>query len=146
MMNYYDHTLASELLYDEAYRTRSYQDTKGYWTVGIGHMLGAEPRHSNVVWSHERIITTFLQDINSSIFEVRKQIHTFDRLSDNRQRIMVNMMFNLGPYKFAGFKKMVRAVNSLRYQKVHTEMLDSKWAKVDVPNRANRLANRWLAT
>jgi GH24 family phage-related lysozyme (muramidase) len=58
---------------------------------------------------------------------------------------MVNMMFNLGPRKFSGFKNMVRGVNALNYRKAHIEMLDSKWAKIDVRNRANRLANRWVA-
>ena len=144
-MEYLDHSLVGELLHDEAYRTHSYKDTKGYWTIGIGHMLGKDQRYSNVTWTHEQIITTFMRDINESIYQTRKQIHTFDSLSDDRQRIMVNMMFNLGPYKFAGFKNMVRAVNSLNYQQTHVEMLDSKWAKIDVPNRANRLANRWLA-
>ena len=142
-MEYLDHLLAGELLHDEAYRTHSYQDTKGYWTVGIGHMLGKDHQYANVVWGHEQIITTFMRDINESIYQTRNQIHTFDSLSDNRQRVMVNMMFNLGPYKFAGFKKMVRAVNDRRYLTAHAEMLDSKWAKIDVPNRADRLANRW---
>lgn len=144
-MEYYDHILVDELLHDEAYRTHAYKDTKGYWTVGVGHMLGKGSHFSNIVWSPEQIITTFLADLNSAIFEVRKQIFTFDDLSDNRQRVMVNMMFNLGPRKFSGFKKMVRGVNALNYRKAHIEMLDSKWAKVDVRNRANRLANRWVA-
>lgn len=144
-MNYYDHILVDELLHDEAYRTHAYQDTKGNWTIGIGHMLGKDNRFSNTIWSHEKIFVTFIQDINSSIFYTRKYIHTFDQLSDSRQRVLVNMMFNLGPNKFAGFIKMISAINSLDYMRAHAEMLDSKWAIIDVPNRANRLANRWLA-
>lgn len=143
-MQYYDHMLVNEIMYDEGVRTRSYQDTKGYWTIGVGHMLGNSPVYSNIEWDIPKIILVLLTDLNSSIFHVKNQINVFDSLSENRQRVLVNMMFNLGPNKFAGFKKMVKAINRNDYHSAYKEMLDSKWAMYDVPNRARRLAQRWL--
>jgi lysozyme len=86
---------------------------------------------------------TFMDDLNAAIFYTKRHIQVFDHLSENRQRILINMMFNLGPNRFAGFKNMIRAIHNFDYERAYMEMLDSKWAKVDVPNRARNLSERW---
>ena len=34
--------LGEHLEHDEGRRTEAYQDTKGFWTIGVGHLLSAE--------------------------------------------------------------------------------------------------------
>lgn len=140
----YDIQLAEEILNDEGWEEVSYTDTKGYWTIGVGHMLGNDPQYANIRWSPRTVMLTFMDDLNRSIYYTQKQIRVLDRLSPNRQRVLINMMFNLGPNRFAGFKKTIAAIHNFDIMRAYHEMLDSKWAKEDVPNRANRLAERWL--
>ena len=56
-----------------------------------------------------------------------------------RQRVYVNMTFNLGSTRLALFKKMHAAVEAKDWEKAAEEMLDSKWA-TQVKGRADRLA------
>lgn len=145
MINYIDDVLIDELIADEGFKTKSYKDTKNKWTIGVGHLLGVGPEFANIIWSERKVVVTLMQDINTSLFYTQKQVPTFSYWSDNRQRVLVNMMFNLGPTKFAGFDQMNKALNNHDVKWVYKEMLDSKWAKIDVPNRAHKLAEQWLA-
>ena len=65
-------------------------------------------------------------------------------LSEARQRVVVNMMFNLGPNRFNAFKKVNAAIEAGEFQVAADEMIDSKWYR-QVGNRAERLeqAMRW---
>lgn len=143
-MKYFDTILASELAYEESFETTSYLDTKGNWTIGIGHLLGRDNKFAGITWSPTEVMLTFMDDMNSAIRYTRLQIHTFDEISPVRQRVLVNMMFNMGPNRFSGFVNTINAINSFDYYRTHLEMLDSKWAREDVPNRAARLADRML--
>lgn len=143
-MNYYDIKLVEELMSDEGVKNYSYLDTTGNWTIGVGHKLGKSSSFSNIKWDNKRVFVTLLEDINSSIFYLQKQIPVLQGLTQERQHVLINMMFNLGPNRFAGFKETIKAINNYDYRTAYNEMLDSKWAREDVPNRAKRLANRWL--
>jgi GH24 family phage-related lysozyme (muramidase) len=143
-MRYYDEKLLEELIRDEGYREESYLDTTGHWTIGIGHMLGKSPKFKGLVWPDTQILTTFIRDVNMAIYYTRKYIVVFDQLSPPRKRAMVNMMFNLGPNKFGKFVNTIAAVNKFDYHEAYIEMLDSKWAREDVPNRAKRVSEQWL--
>lgn len=140
----YDVKLFEELLRDEGFRTNSYLDTKNNWTIGVGHLLGKSSEYRNIAWPPEKVVLTFIEDINASIFYVKKYIKNFDSLSPARQRVLISMMFNMGPGSFSGFKRMIAAINQYNYYKAYEEMLDSEWAKVDVPVRAKRTAEQWL--
>lgn len=144
-MNTFDDILVQEIANDEGFRTKSYMDSKGYWTIGIGHLLGNNPIYANTVWTEIEVMTIFLQDLNVSIYHCGDQISVFNNLSLNRQRVLVNMMFNLGPYKFAKFTNTKHAIEIGDTMGVYNGMLNSKWAQIDIPKRAKRLADRWLA-
>jgi GH24 family phage-related lysozyme (muramidase) len=140
----YDTILAKEIAEEEGFSTKSYLDTKQNWTIGVGHLLGKSDHYANVRWSPVKVITTFMDDLNYSIYDVKNQIRNFDQLSPTRQRVLINMMFNLGARKFGTFRQMKLAIHVFDYNLAYQEMLDSKWAKKDVPDRADRLSYQWL--
>ena len=142
-MEYFDHTLAYEIAREEAFRTRSYLDNKGNWTIGVGHLLGKGPQYSNISWTPTQVMITFMEDLNSAIYYAHRQFPVLDQLSPARQRVLVSMMLNMGPNRFASFVNTTSAVNRFDYHTAYIEMLDSKWAKIDVPERAQRLADQW---
>jgi GH24 family phage-related lysozyme (muramidase) len=142
----YDTLLAQELVDEESFETHAYKDHKGNWTIGVGHLLGKDSLlHAKRVWTQEQVMIRFMTDMNSSIYHVRKQIKVFDQLSPARQRVLVSMMFNMGPHRFSGFVNTIAAIHKFDYHEAYIEMLDSKWANYDVPNRAKRTADKWLA-
>ena len=60
-------------------------------------------------------------------------------LDDVRQRVLVNMAFNLGITRLLGFKNTLAAMQAGNYADAAKGMLDSKWA-TQVGARATRLA------
>ena len=89
----------------------------------------------------ERVNELFDQDIQTTLIECGHLYPNFDNLPDEAQKIIANMMFNLGRPRLSRFHKMKKAVDSSDWIEAANQMLDSRWAK-QVPNRANRLIER----
>lgn len=63
----------------------------------------------------------------------------FESLSEARQEVVVEMIFNLGLKDFSLFRKMNEALAAGDFKTAAQEMLDSRWHK-QVHGRAERLA------
>ena len=50
-------------------------------------------------------------------------------MSEGRQLVFANMLFNLGLARFKGFKGMLARAKEGRYSEAADEMVDSKWAQ-----------------
>jgi len=57
------------------------------------------------------------------------------------QHVLLNMMFNMGMTRLAGFKKMLAALDAGDYAEMAVQMMDSKWA-TQVGPRSTRLRDR----
>jgi lysozyme len=77
-------------------------------------------------------------DIDDAISNCLSIFPNFDNLSDVRQRVLVDMMFNLGEVRFRGFKRLIAAVKSGDYERASQEMEASKW-HTQVKSRAQTL-------
>lgn len=127
-----------QLKMHEGFRSKVYKDTKGIMTIGYGHNLeakGLSQRACDVI---------FEDDLADAIFDASKYAF-YDKLNDARQAVVINMIFNLGSYRFGLFKKMIAALERGDYNDAAAEMLDSKWAREDVGERAVELANQMRA-
>ena len=125
-------TLLASLRAHEGYRGRMYRDNRGAPTLGYGHNLAvAIPR--------EAADLILVHDAERAVIEVRRVFSNFDTVSDGRQVALAEMMFNLGPRGFAGFRRMIAAVHAGNWQAAAREMRDSRWV-AQVGGRALRLA------
>lgn len=126
--------LHAELKRDEGYRDITYLDTEGIPTVGVGHNLEANPVAADIIegWLSE--------DIVSAETALDNLYHPWRGLTDVRQRVLVNMAFNMGQSRLGGFRKMWAAIRAQDYEEAAVQMLDSKWAG-QVGPRAPRLAD-----
>lgn len=52
------------------------------------------------------------------------------------QLALIDMMFQLGLTRFCGFKKMISHIKAQNWKEAAKELMDSKYAKADVPDRA----------
>ena len=89
--------------------------------------------------SEQEALFLLENDIALVIGELKVNFHFFEYLSEQRQEALIDMCFNLGIFRFKGFKKMIAALAAGDYTKASKEMLDSMWAR-QVGRRARNLS------
>jgi lysozyme len=60
-------------------------------------------------------------------YDVTDLVPDFQQLPINAQRVLLDMSYNLGKPRLAGFKNMLSAVQQRDFQKAADEMVDSLW-------------------
>ena len=137
--------LREELEIDEGCKYEIYLDHLGYPTFGIGHLVvehdaeyGWEVGTSiDTVRVHE----TFESDIETVLSDCTKLYEDFEDLPEEAQRVIANMMFNMGYTRLSKFKGMKRGVDARDWNVAADEMVDSRWYH-QVTSRARRLVER----
>lgn len=132
-MSYSRDLLVPELEFDEGRRRRAYVDTRGKVTIGVGLNLTDVGLPDDVI--------DLLRDrkIDESEQELDREIPWWRHLSDNRQRVLLNMQYNMGWPKLSQFKRMIDALRVEDFPRAATEMRASVWA-TQVGDRALRLS------
>ena len=137
--------LREEIEYDEGSVNKIYLDHLGLATFGIGHLVTEWDEEYG--WevgtpvSEDRCIAAFNTDIETVLSDCNKLYSDFDELPEEVQRIIANMMFNMGRPRLSKFKGMKRGVDAKDWNAAADEMVDSRWYK-QVTNRAERLVER----
>lgn len=125
-------TLVAELSRDEGRRLMPYTDTVGKITIGVGRNL------TDVGISESECDMLLADDIDRTITWLDAKLPWWRELDSVRQRVMVNMAFNMGGGLLA-FVDTLDAMKRGDYAAASKGMLDSKWAR-QVGARAMRLA------
>lgn len=149
--------LERELVRDEGERLRAYLCSASKWTIGVGRNLddvgisAAETKALGItVASARRDGITRVQsrallgnDIDGCERDLDRRLPWWRTLDDVRQRVLLNMCFNLGITRLLGFVNTLKAVRDHDWRRAHDGMLASKWAG-QVGVRADRLAAMML--
>lgn len=137
--------LREELEYDEGVKYEIYNDHLGYPTFGIGHLVrDSDPEHGQPVGtpvSEDRVAEAFNRDIEITLEDCHRLYDDFDELPEEVQRIIANMLFNLGLPRLSKFRGMKAGVDDRDWERAADEMVDSHWYN-QVRNRADRLVER----
>jgi lysozyme len=133
-VNYRDIAKA-QLKVDEGIRLKPYLDTVGKWTIACGRNL------SDKGLSMLEVDFLLENDLTDAERDARSLVVTFDKLTDARKAVLLNMALNLGRSRLAGFKRFLEAIHAEAWEQAAAEMLDSTWAK-QVKGRADRLARQ----
>ena len=140
--------LREEIAYDEGSVNEIYLDHLGLPTFGIGHLvLESDPEHGQPVGtpvSEDRCNSAFDEDVKTVLNDCSILYDDFDDLPEEAQRIIANMMFNMGRPRLSKFKGMKRGVDARDWNAAADEMVDSNWYK-QVTKRADRLVARMRA-
>ena len=129
--------LIEELKRDEGVVLTLYKCSAGKNTIGVGRNVddrGITEDESDYLLGN---------DIDLCVDELENNFTWYKNLSDARQRVLVNMCFNLGLTRLLGFKKFLAALEAEDWDRAAEEMLDSKWA-VQVGPRSTRLRDLLL--
>lgn len=123
------------LIRHEGFVPHAYQDSEGYWTIGVGRMI--DKRLKGGITEEE---AAYLLENDIKKAELYASIYDwYPTLDEVRQAVIIDMTFNLGPGRFYGFKKMIAAIAAKDWEEAAAQMLDSRWAR-QVGNRARHLA------
>jgi len=140
--------LREEIAYDEGSVNEIYLDHLGLPTFGIGHLvIDSDPEHGQPVGtpvSEDRCNEAFDKDVQTVISDCNILYPDFDELPEEVQRIIANMMFNMGRPRLSKFKGMKRGVDARDWNAAADEMVDSNWYR-QVTKRADRLVARMRA-
>lgn len=137
--------MRAELSADESRKDKPYDDAtgkpasaKGKITIGVGRNLTDRGlRDSEIDFMLDN-------DIAESEAELDKMAPWWRKMSDVRQRVLLNMHFNLGWTRLSAFSNTLAAMRDGNYNAAADGMLASLWAK-QVGDRAVRLAKMMRA-
>ena len=136
----------------EGFRGSPYEDSVGVKTIGYGRNLEAHPI-TKAEWkaiggkrdldkeplTEGEADVLFQNDIKRARADVKSLYgKTYDKLSQARKDVVIDMAFNLGKGKLSKFTKFFQALRQGNYDKAAEEMRDSKWAE-QVGPRADKL-------
>ena len=141
-----DQLLNQELRRDEGVRYSPYKCSAGKDTVGVGHNLEANPLPEGTTYplndsQVDAILTSDIEDVFRSL---DRRLPWWATLTPARQRVLVNMCFNLGINGLLTFKNTLKAIQEGKYELAAANMRASKWA-TQVGARAKRLADMMVA-
>ena len=124
--------LTSLIAKHEGLRLKPYQDSVGVWTVGYGHNCQDKPISKDIA---ERLLE---DDIDDAIQDCQT-FNWFNHLTEVRQSVVIDMVFNMGLTRFKGFTKTIKYLETGNPGYASHEMLESKWAD-QVGGRAAELS------
>ena len=153
-MKYNMTELLDQLVLHEGLELLPYKDTLNIDTIGIGRNLEhrglSEEELAHIgkdisdicEWGITKEQAYYLAENDVKIVEkeVCKSHPCVIELDEIRQRVIIDMAFNMGVPRLSKFVKMWKAIHEENFEEAKTQMLDSRWAK-QVGNRAVRLSN-----
>ena len=134
----------------EGRRSRVYTDSKGHPTIGVGFNLDRsdarrqledlgldydQVRAGQIYLSNAQIDQLFNADVDRAIVDARDIVSNFDSIPEPKQKVVVDMIFNLGAMGFSGFHNTITAIEQMDWPRAAQEMKDSRWY-TQVGNRA----------
>jgi GH24 family phage-related lysozyme (muramidase) len=144
--------LARYIALSEGRKSRTYRDTRGIETIGIGFNLtrrGARAEVTGVGANFDRVFQgadtltdaqidqLFAPDVDNAVAGARPVVSKFDEVNLARQIVMVDMVFNLGEAGFQNFRNAITAIGRSDFEAAANEMQDSAWFR-QVGNRGPR--------
>ena len=135
-----------QLKIDEGVKYEIYLDHLGLPTCGIGHLIiEGDLEHGESIGTpvpEERVNTLFNIDFNTMVKECEVLFDgNWESYPEEVQEILVNMCFNLGRTRLAGFKNFRKALDAGDWAEAAVEGRDSRWYR-QVGNRSERLMSR----
>ena len=129
--------LKDQLILHEGLELKSYKCSAGYITLGVGRNV----EELGITEDEARYL------LDNDILRVSRELDNampwWRDMSEVRQRIVVDMVFNLGMSRFLNFKLAINAMQEEDWEEAAAQMLDSRWAR-QVGTRATRLSEAMI--
>lgn len=137
--------LLRDIKASEGCKLTAYKDTREFWTIGYGHLLLVGRDWEGYTCTQEMADVWLEQDIGGATQGAKNLPEWLDTDTLCRQNALIELVFNMGAYKWRGFMKCRAAIQRRDWLASSSELLDSAWAGQVGPTRSHRLAS-YLAT
>ena len=127
-------TLIEDIKMEEGYRSSVYLDTLEKPTIGYGFLIDSLELQEDIC----QLI--LMRKLEKLIKNIKFNFKWFDDMPENVQDVVINICYQLGVSGFSKFKKTIQFMKNKQWDKASVEMLDSKWAREQTPQRALRLS------
>lgn len=140
---------AKMLKFDEGVRFKPYLCPAGKKTIGVGHNIEANPLPPNLkneleqtgVLSFQSVECLLEKDIDEAIAGAKDIFgKLWNSFSEARQLAILNMIYAMGTYGLLKWNNTIKHIRAGEWAAASECVLDSKWAKVQAPGRARRVA------
>jgi len=125
--------LVAQLKKHEGVRLKPYTDTVGKLTIGIGRNLvdrGITLEEAEAMAVH---------DITEAATALCAALPWFTTLDEVRQRVLIDLAFNVGSRKALEFVRMLAAMQRKDWDTAAKELWASRWANQVQTDRSHRL-------
>ncbi len=126
-------TITQQLTHEEGYRLKPYLDSKNKITIGIGRNLTDDGL------SPDEVAYLFNNDLIKHAKDLDSKLSWWRSLDTVRQKVLLDMCFNMGIENLLKFKNTLHFVQTKQYHNAKLSMLSSLWAK-ETGIRATNLA------
>ena len=136
--------LKEHIKYEEGIKYEIYNDSLGYKTFGVGHLVRAsDPENDMEVGtevSKERVDECFDADLQTAINDAQTFCEDM-QVDENIKECVTHMVFQLGLPRLNKFKNFKQALLNGDIETAQAEMKDSLWYR-QTTNRAERLIEK----
>lgn len=132
--------LETDLTGEEGRRNRTYYDSLGFVSGGIGRLF--DPR-KNAILRNSEIDLMFANDIDDHTAAAIAQFPWLNDMPEPVCRAIVNMCFQMGAEAVKRFPAMIAALQARNWTGAKSAGLDSLWFK-ETPERATLVTNLFL--
>ena len=108
----------NKLCIREGKKNKAYKDTKGIWTIGVGH-TGPEV-HEGLEWTDQQVLDAFRVNVKKCEKAIEDNVHV--PLKQNQYDALVSFIFNIGVYAFS-MSTACKLLNERCYDLVPMAML-----------------------
>lgn len=126
------------LIHHEGKIPYAYQDSRGFWTIGIGRLID---KNKDGRLSDDEMLGLLNNDIDSCRTQLRGY-EWYDRQDLVQKDALVEMCFNMGINGLQTFHKALAALESDDYVTAVKEFKDSDWMKEVHEDRVNNIMYR----
>ena len=119
----------------EGFSSTVYKCPNGYDTVGYGQRV----KYLKV--TEEQAEQWLVDEVKDLQRRISATFDWWEESPEDVRNVVVSMVYQMGLNAFSKFKKTIYLLETEQYKDASEEMLDSKWARTDSPNRAKELSN-----
>ena len=145
--------LVSDLIRHEGLKLHAYYDSRGYKTIGVGHLLdkskGGIPL-SKIIGKDTDYITEdealkiLTYDVNRTAKYLYNKFPWLKQHPEPVQRYLIDMAFNMGVNGLAKFNRTLKLIKQGKYREAGINLTKTKWYR-QVGNRAREIVSAFVS-
>lgn len=116
---------------NEGWKNKPYKDSRGLWTVGVGHLIGngkTLPKEWDREFSNQEVRELFEKDFTEHL-KLAEKAPGWDKANEAGKAGLIDLTYNMGGYWYKKFKVAAGLLADGKFKEAADEFKSSKWYK-----------------